>query len=746
MAISIPKQLRSKTAKVVLLAAVVLAAVTVVRGIDPLPVSQLRERSFDIYQRLQPRPYADFPVRVIDIDEASLAQYGQWPWPRTLLAQFVRRLSDLGAAVIALDMIFPEPDRTSPGRIAGQLGIADPVEAERITSLMAQLPDHDQVFAQAIEQAPVVLGFAAVQTENTRRPPVKAGFAIAGADTTKLLQPFDGAAVNLDILDQAASGVGAISISARDKAGIVRQVPLLFTDGIKTYPNLSAEALRVAQQQQSIVVRGTQASGEMDTGLPAILDLKIGQFRVPTTEQGQLWVWFDYDRRERYVSAMDVFDPAKENEIRPKVEGQIVLVGTSAAGLVDNWPTPLGELVPGVSIHAQAIEQIISQNFLSRPDWATGVELTATVLLGALLTGLLMVLGAQYAALAGGVIIAAGLALSWFAFSHGGLLFDPIYPSLGAAATYLAVVGMLYVTTDREKKFVQRAFGQYLAPALLAKLVHAPSLMRLGGETRQLSIMFMDVRDFTPISEGLSAIELVDFMNELLSPLSDAIQSELGTIDKYIGDSIMAFWNAPLDIPEHPLRACRAALKMREALADLNARDAFGFRERGLQPVKIGIGLHTGEACVGNMGSQRRFNYTAMGDVVNTTARIESSCKAVGMDIVVSEEIARAALGFAFLQAGAMPLKGKSRPMKLLGLVGDEEKAASPEFAELSRRHAELLAAMAERRTADANTALAHCRVLGGTLLANFYNRFEEQIAHIPPGTGRSTPVVAQVI
>jgi adenylate cyclase len=293
------------------------------------------------------------------------------------------------------------------------------------------------------------------------------------------------------------------------------------------------------------------------------------------------------------------------------------------------------------------------------------------------------------------------------------------------------------VTADREKKFVRRAFGQYVAPELLHRIEQSPQSMRLGGETKEITIMFMDVRDFTPISEGLSAVELVDFMNALLSSLTDAIQSELGTIDKYIGDSIMAFWNAPLDIAEHSLRACRAAVKMRAALIELNDNDAFGFRERGLSHVKIGIGLHTGEACVGNMGSMRRFNYTAMGDVVNTTARIESSCKAVGVDIVVSEEIARAVPGFAFLESGAMPLKGKSQPMKLLGLVGDEQKAASPEFAELSRRHGELLAAITENRAADAIKALTLCRVLGGALLTNFYNRFEEQIAAITPGAAR---------
>jgi adenylate cyclase len=704
-------------------------------------VVQLRERSFDIYQRLQPRPYGDFPVRVIDIDEASLARHGQWPWPRTLVAEFVQRLSDLGAAVIGLDIIFVEPDRTSPARVANRLAIADATEAERVKSILSQLPDNDQILAQTIERAPVVLGFGAAP-DNDKRPPRKAGFATTGAEPEKLAWHFGGAAINLDILEKAAAGIGSISVSGNDTSGVVRRVPLLFSDGNKVFPSLSVESLRVAQQAQSFIVKGTGASGEMDFGQAALVDMKIGQFVVPLTPKGEMWVHFDHDRPERYVSMNDVLDRTKDAEVRPKVEGQIVLVGTSAVGLLDIKPTPLGELVPGTSIHAQAIEQMISQKFLTRPDWGTGVELTTTVALGMLLTWLLIVLGAQYAALAGALVIAVGFAGSWLAFSYGGMLLDPVYPSIGATATYLAVVGLLYMTTDSEKKFVQRAFGQYLAPALLAKLVHAPSLMRLGGEAKEISIMFMDVRDFTPISEGLSAIELVDFMNQLLSPLSDAIQSELGTIDKYIGDSIMAFWNAPVDVTEHPAHACRAALKMRAALAELNGSDGFGFEARGLEPVKIGIGLHLGEACVGNMGSQRRFNYTAMGDVVNTSARIESSSKAVGMDIVVSEGMARAVPGFAFLEAGAMPLKGKSQPLKLFALVGDEEKAASPEFVELSRRHAELLAAIVERRAADANNALAHCRVLGGALMTNFYNRFEEQVAGLTPGGARLAQVI----
>ncbi len=452
---AIPKLLQSKTAKAVLLATVVLSAVTALRAFDPAPVAHLRERSFDIYQHLQPRPYADFPVRIVDIDEASLAHYGQWPWPRTLTAQFVQRLNDLGAAVIVVDMIFPEPDRTSPNRLANALGIADAAEVERVKSFMAQLPDHDQLLAETIKQAPVVLGFSIGKVANNHRPPIKTGIAIAGANPTAVVQHFSGTVSSLDILDAAASGIGSMNVSGQDKSGIIRRVPLLFTDGSKVFPNLGVEALRVAQQQKSIVMRGTRASGEMDTGLSALVDMRIGQFRVPLTGTGEMWVYFDHDRPERYVSMKDLLDPGKENQIKPKIDGQIVLVGTSAAGLLDIWPTPLGELVPGTSIHAQTIEQIVGQTFLERPDWSTGVEIVATVVLGALLTTLLLGLGAQYAALAGALIVAVGLALSWFAFSKAGFLLDPVYPSIGAGATYLAVVGFLYVTTDREKKFVQ---------------------------------------------------------------------------------------------------------------------------------------------------------------------------------------------------------------------------------------------------------------------------------------------------
>jgi adenylate cyclase len=714
-------------------ALIVLAALTWLRTESPWIVTELQERTFDAYQRLDPRTYADFPVRVVEIDEASVAAFGQWPWPRTRLAAVTNRLAELGAGAIVFAVIFPEPDRTTPKQLLGDLQQVDVPDREKAAALLESLPDHDRQFADAMSKTNVVLGFVAGSSPNDARPGAKAGLAFVGVKPTDVLNPFVGAVANLPILDEAAAGVGGINLSQRDRSGVVRRLPMLFSDGERIYPGLASEALRVAQGQKGIVVRGTGASGDADSGRAALLDMRIGDFKVPLTDDGEAWLYYDRDRPERYVSVKDLLDPAKEAQVRPRIEGSIIIVGPTAAGLSDRRATPLGQLMPSAAVHAQLIEQILAQDFISRPDWANGLEIIVTVLLAALVAVMLLSFGAQFSLIAGVIALVLAIAGSWFAFSHFRLLLDPIYPSLAAITMYIAIERTLRVASDKEKKFVRQAFGQYLAPELLARLEASPKAMELGGEAREITVMFMDVRGFTPISEALSATELVDFINTLLGPLSAAIQEELGTIDKYIGDSIMAFWNAPLDIADHPMRACRAALKMREAVRQLNEDDAFGFAERGISgaEVKIGVGLNFGVAAVGNMGSEVRFNYSAMGDVVNVAARIESTTKEFGTDLLVSEEVANVAKGVALLEAGEILLKGKSRPTKLFALVGDETVSATPEFAELTRLHGRLLRSLSERNGTEAASALAACRAAAPQELSGLYDRFQDKVAEL---------------
>lgn len=709
-----------------------LFVVTALRAYDPSFVSTIRLMGFDGYQRFWPRPHGDFPVRIVDIDERSLAVHGQWPWRRDTLADLTRALTELGAAAIAYDVIFAEPDRLSPHRYVPDLKLGDDAAME---GLAGRLPDTDKVFAEAIAEAPVVLGFATLPNADGGKPATKAGFAHAGSDPTASIPSFASALVSLPVLEAAATGSGGVSLSSRDTIGIVRRVPMVFTDGTGLYPSLVMEALRVAQGAGTFIIRSADASGELGAGAAAVTDIKVGALPFPTTAQGELWVYFNEDRPDRYVSAADVLDPETRASLAPQIEGQIVFIGTSSVGLYDIRATPLGDLVPGVSVHAQAAEQILAGTFLSRPDWADGAEIIATFALGLIVIALIIAFGSIWAAVVGGVIAFSLYTGAIHLFRTQGLLLDPVYPTaVNLFVVYAAATALLYFLTEREKRFVRAAFGQYLAPEMVKRLETAPDALRLGGEMRDMTIMFMDVRGFTPISEQLTPTDLVAFLNALLSPLSDEIQAHSGTIDKYIGDSIMAFWNAPMDVDDHAAKACRTALEMVRIVDRLNAEDAFHFRERGLptQSVRIGVGLNTGEACVGNMGSSRRFNYSVIGDAVNVAARIESSCKAVGADCVVSEDTARAAKGFAFLEAGAIPLKGKSVPIRLFALVGDPDYAAGDEFQALSQAHAAMVAAIDAGDREAARAGLAACRKQAPERLADVYERFAERIEVMP--------------
>ena len=728
---------RRKRLMIVFVAGVFLLAVAILRAADPGFVTSIRLIGFDGYQRLWPRPQGEYPVRIVDIDEASLARFGQWPWRRDRLADLTTALADMGAAAIAYDVIFAEPDRLSPHSYVPELSreASTRLVPEALDALSRSLPDTDRVFAEAIGNAPVVLGFAVLPDGDGGVPDLKAGVAYAGSNPVESVPAFASTLNSLPELVERASGDGGVSLSSRDTEGIVRRIPMVFTDGRTLYPSLAMEALRVAQGASGFIVRSSDASGEISGRAPEVTDIKVGAIPFPTTGQGEFWVYFNKDRAERYVSAADVLDPAKRAHLVQLFQGHVVFIGTSSVGLYDIRTTPLGDLVPGVSVHAQAAEQILSGTFLSRPDWADGAEIIATVLIGIAVIALVVWLGAIWAALVGGILAALVYGGALHLFRTQGLLLDPVYPTLANLfVVYAATTALLYFLTEREKRFVRAAFGQYLAPEMVRRLETAPDALKLGGEMRDMTILFMDVRGFTPISEQLTPTDLVAFLNALLSPLSDEIQNNEGTIDKYIGDSIMAFWNAPMSVEDHARLACRTALDMVAIVDRLNAEDAFRFKVRDLptKNVRIGVGLNTGEACVGNMGSKRRFNYSVIGDAVNVAARIESSCKAVGADCVVSQDTALAAPDFAFLEAGAIPLKGKSVPVKLFALVGDPDLAESPAFKTLAERHERLVSAIEARDRGLAERCLAACREVADDRLADFYDRFAERVSVLP--------------
>ncbi len=685
-----------------LLTVAVLALATALRIWDPSPVAQLRQSVFDAYLNLKPRQ-ADpaLPVRIVDIDEASLAKAGQWPWPRTRLAGIVKRLAAAGARVIAVDLILAEPDRLSPAETVSQFS-SDPV-LKPLAERAATLPSNDQILGQAIAHAPVVLGFSAeARTAMRGFAEPKAAFAVAGDDPALFVPRFSGSVGSLPVLQSAAAGLGAVNwLPERDQ--VVRRVPLLVSAAGKLYPSLALETLRVATGASTILVKSSGGSGIPAFGQQTGIDsIRVGPVMLPADGRGELWINFAPHDSRMYIPAHTVLDGTFDASA---VAGRIVLIGASATGLLDLRATPLAPSVPGVEIHAQALEQMLSGKHIVRPAWAVGAEILFLVTAGALVACLIRRSGAVVAASASAISIAAVSATSWAMYAHGGILFDAVYPSLSLAALYTSGSLYNYRKAEAERARIRSAFGYYVAPAVVEELALNTDRLKLGGEMREVTLLFADVRGFSKLSEGMDAEQLIRFVNTLFTPLTEVILTNRGTIDKFMGDAVMAFWNAPLADPAHAINACRSALSMQAEVERLDeARGQEG------PAVRIGIGLNTGDCVVGNVGSPQRFDYSVLGDAVNVAARLEEMTKTLGAPIIAGERTAEAAAVLAFLEIGSTALRGKARPERLYALIGDETVAASAGFAALKAAHAALQAAIADNDRAGSRKALAACR------------------------------------
>jgi adenylate cyclase len=708
----------------------VLAFILALRILDPGGVlEEVRLRVFDNYQRLAPREAEVSAVRVVDIDDESLSRIGQWPWPRTFVADLIARLGAAGAVAIGLDIVFPEPDRTSPAEVAKLWP-----QAEELKALLARLPDHDALLAEVLAATPTITGFVLTQDAATRAPVRKGTFAHAGVDPAPFIPSFTGAVTSLAQLERAARGNGSIN-SVPDRDGILRRVPLVLRLGDRLYASLVTETLRVAQEASTTIIRASGAQAAASFGVPTGIDaIKIGEFVVPTDDHGQFWVHYATPHPERIVPAWKVLVGEADEAV---FDGAIVLVGTSAAGLKDLRPSPLDPAMPGIEANAQAIEQILAGRFVNRPDWAHGAEILYLAALGIVLIIALSRIGAAWSAMVGVAAAVLAIAASWQAFRFLGFLIDPVTPVGATVAVYIAATLVRYLATEQEKREVRTAFAQYLSPAMVERLAADPTRLKLGGETRDMTFLFSDIRGFTTISEGFKKDPqaLTRLINQFLTPMTDRILAHRGTIDKYMGDCIMAFWNAPLDDPEHPVNACRAALTMRSELVALNERlKAEAERDgRPFIPLAIGIGLNSGNVVVGNMGSDQRFDYSVLGDAVNLAARLEGQSKTYGVDIVVGEATRQAAPGFAYLELDLIAVKGKAEAARIYAL-----RAAEPDEAHLRLAAAqdEMLTAYRSQRWRDAAAALDRIQAMAPDL-SNLWGLYIQRLVdyqQVPPG------------
>lgn len=608
-----------------------------------LTAPQWRQRldnlAFDTLQNLWPRPYVPVPVRIVDIDEESLARLGQWPWPRHQMAELVARLRDLGAASVALDVILAEPDRTAPGRVSASWPLPD--AARRA---VAALPDPDQALADAIAGGWVVTAFAASSQDGKVALEAKTRFVLSGPSPLESLPDLGHAVPSLPALQQAAAGNGAVAFTA-DGDGIIRRVPLLVRVDGQIQPALSLEALRVALGKKNVLVKTTENG--------AVSEIAIGNLRVPVDAQASARLHYTEPRPDRFVPAWKVLEGSAAKEA---IAGHVVFVGASAKGLLDIRLTPGGDIVPGVVMHAEAAEAMQLGRLLQRPDWAEGIE--TLLALGA---GLLLVAAAAWMTpLAGGsavlvvVVLLAGA--SGLLFLEGRLLTDPL-PAMVAAVVGFSVTALIRHRQDQsERAFIKGAFARYISPNLVSHLIDNPDSLAVGGQRRECSFVMTDLAGFTSLVEKSDPATLIEVLNGYVDGMVRVAFRHQGTLDRIVGDAVAVMFSAPVTQPDHAARAVACALDMDRFSQDYVGR----MREKGHPLGLTRIGVNTGLVTIGNIGGGSISDYRALGDAVNAAARLETVNRHLGTRICVAASTVAGCPDFHGRPVGELVLKGKT--------------------------------------------------------------------------------------
>ena len=648
---------------------------------NPLNIfNDLRLFAFDTLQQISPRDQLkDDPVVIIDIDDQSLNNLGQWPWSRDLLSRLV--INTEQALTTSFDIVFAERDRTGSDVLSEQYSSNSDLIKE-----LRKIKPNDRVFAETIEShSTVVLGSAPNNKLITEDISPKYGLIIQGDSPKEFLPNYTGMQNNLPTLINSSAGVGSMSIGGN--SSIVRSLPTFEVVNGQIVPSLMLETLRVAIGASTYQIKSSNASGELAFGeSTGINNVKLGNVIIPTNSNGYLWLYSTFKENLNIIPAFEVVNNTYDKEF---FAGKIVLVGTSASGLLDIRNTSLEKDIPGVTIIAQGIQQIINGDFLVRPDWMEGAEF-----LFGLLFSILICLIIQYFGPIGGLItfLVANLSSlygSFYGFNELDYLIDPISPLIICLTSYLIITFFNFLFTELERSKVRTAFSQYLAPEMVSRLAESSESLKLGGEKKNMTFLFSDIRGFTAISESYKSNpeELTELINNLLTVLSNEILDNAGTIDKYMGDCIMAFWNAPTDQENHTDLALKASFDMEIALEQFNIE----FQKQKGMELKIGIGINTGECIVGNMGSEKRFDYTVLGDPVNLASRLEGQSGTYGFQRILGQETVNALKSNTNLfELDLIQVKGKSEPVKIYTSF-DKFSLKDGKLSEFSKDHEEFL-------------------------------------------------------
>lgn len=608
-------------------------------------VKILRYKTWDKFQQIQPRADVSDRVVVVNITESDLKRYGQWPWPRHILAMFHAGLSDSGAVLVNYNVLFAEADRMGGKEYLKSFPMTEEIREQ----LGTILTDTDGIFSYALKESNNAVLMMSVKNESDNIIP-KTTKIIQKGDVLPWLYEYEGIVPPLTLLTVGAKGIG-VNVTSPEPDAVVRKMPVLIRVGDKIYPSMLLENIRIVNRSKRIKVVAKEY------GINEVLVSK--QAGIPVNHNAEMYINYADPSQYTQLSVEQVFSREHDD----KIKGRIVVVGMDAAGLSVLKYTPHG-LTTDQMITAQALDTTMTGDYLYRTPQADTYEI---FFLAFLLLLLILVLPSTSVLLAVPLLffIEGGVAYGAFmAYANKGFLVDPSWTMLSVFLIWSHSVYNNFATQSRLRQQIKKQFEHYLDPGMVKKLQKDPSLLKLGGEKRDMTFLFCDIRGFTPISEKYKGNPegLTKLINRFLTRMTDVIISNGGTIDKFMGDCIMAFWNAPIEDGEHEEHAVQAAIDMQNELMKLNQQLAV----EGLPTIAIGIGINTGEALVGNMGSDQRFDYSVIGDAVNLAARLESSSKTLGKTLVIGENTVKAAkLNYNFEYIDQITVKGKTEEIKV---------------------------------------------------------------------------------
>ncbi|MBW8371103.1 MAG: adenylate/guanylate cyclase domain-containing protein [Thiobacillus sp.] len=706
---------------------VLLIAAHVAGLIHIAPMQRVEAWLYDAWLKRTAPAGVDDRVAILDIDEASLKSVGRWPWSRDTMTTLVEQLFDrYGVAAVGFDVVFAEPDTSSGLDTLKQLAQRDLAGSRDFKAAFDRLAprlDYDARFAHVLAERPLSLGYYFIpegygDAKTGMLPPPSLPATAFGTLQAGTLPTGYGA--NLAAFQQAAQGAGFFNMRA-DEDGTARQMNLVSPYGAGYYLALSASTLRVA-------FGGDPALAGVDR--QAILGrqyvspwVEVGGLRVPLSADGTVHVPYRAGSPFPYISAAQVLSGKAPLE---QLENRIVLLGSTAPGLADLRVTPFSNAFPGVEIHAHLIAGMLDGTTRATPPWADDARLIAVLLLGALLAAVLLRFGPTIGLAATIVLLALLLAAYGAAWSRFWVV-PMAAPMLTLFGLYALNTAYGFFAATRSKRQITKLFGQYVPPELAAEMSRDPAHYTMEGQSRDMTVLFSDIRGFTNFSEKLPPTDLAEVLNAYLSTMTRIVQQHQGTIDKYIGDAIMAFWNAPVDLADHAPRAVATALDMQAALPQLNRE----FAARGWPEVKIGVGVNTGRMSVGNMGSEFRMSYTVMGDAVNLGSRLEGITKQYGVGILVTQPTVDADPLHAFMKVDDVRVKGKETPVAIYEPLGPKDGLDEA----IRQQAAEFEAAYAAYQRQDWTAAEAALQALNASAPRPLYDIYLERIAHF-----RETP------